>query len=362
MTAELPINRASQQKSGRRRLLQQLGAASVVAMPWKAPVWAQTPRAARAASAVDAAGEPLLIGGSSAGQALMRAWVSRFAPGTTYESVGSGAGMERAGAGTLDIGISDVALTPTALNQQGLVQVPLFADGIAVVLNVPNGSSVKLAAESLVEVYRGTQRDWAGNGMAALNPGAALGGLTPTAVGRADASGSTAVVTGYLSRVNRAWAKEFSNGLSVRWPGHVRAVRGSSEMAKTVLATPGAVGYVSLAEVRAQNLAAPQLPNAAGVYAAPNAAGVAVAVNSASWHDTARSADLDRVNAPGAWPLSFVVYALIKTSGRKASAAKTWINRVATEGQSDLTRLGLVPVPQAVRQARGDRLSLDTLA
>jgi phosphate transport system substrate-binding protein len=208
----------------RRQLLSAAGAglATMVAPT----VWAQSTRA----PATVAAPAPLSIGGSTAGQALLRAWVARFSAGSTYEGIGSGAAIERAGSGGLDIGVSDVPLTATALAQQGLVQIPLFADGIAVVLNAPGAAQLKLPDDALIEIFRGSQTNMEANGMGRLNPGTSLSTIKPVPFGRIDASGSTATFTNYLARRSRTWAKEFSSGLQVRWPGSVRMVRGSGEM------------------------------------------------------------------------------------------------------------------------------------
>jgi ABC-type phosphate transport system substrate-binding protein len=57
--------------------------------------------------------------------------------------------------------------------------------------------------------------------------------------------------------------------------------------------------------------------------------------------------------------MSFVVYALFKATGPRAAAARQFVTQAATEGQSDLQRLGVVAIPEAQRRVSAERLRVD---
>lgn len=297
------------------------------------------------------ANDVLQLGGSTAGQSLLKDWVAKFAPGAAYQGVGSGLGIQGVGAGTLDVGVTDQPLTPMALSQQGLVQVPLFGDGIAIIANISGANELKLNAEAMVEIYRGVVRDLGTSPAANANPGVRLSGIRPIAHGRRDASGSTRTFSAYMANASRTWAKEFSSDFTLNWPKSVVEVTGTSAMIAAVKAKPGAFGYAGLAEARSASLGMPMMINNSGAFVAPNGPALLAAISSATWDAAANSADLLRASSPQAWPMSFVVYALFKRTNPKSAAIRAALTRVQTDGQADITRLGFVPIPAAQRSA-----------
>ena len=55
----------------------------------------------------------------------------------TYQSVGSGAGLNQIKAGTVDFAGSDNPLTSEQQEEAGLVQVPMLTGGVVVIVNLP---------------------------------------------------------------------------------------------------------------------------------------------------------------------------------------------------------------------------------
>lgn len=93
-------------------------------------------------SAVAQAETTLLGAGASFPAPVYQKWTYTYSkenPGTTvtYQSVGSGAGLNQIKSGTVDFAGSD---NPLSLQQQiegGLVQVPMLTGGVVVIVNLP---------------------------------------------------------------------------------------------------------------------------------------------------------------------------------------------------------------------------------
>lgn len=83
----------------------------------------------------------------------------------TYDPTGSGAGIEAAGSGTTDIGLSSRALKD-AETASGLTGTVLAYDGIAVIVNAENPVA-DLSVEQITQIFTGSVTDWSELGGAA---------------------------------------------------------------------------------------------------------------------------------------------------------------------------------------------------
>ncbi|MBR3902500.1 MAG: extracellular solute-binding protein, partial [Akkermansia sp.] len=85
-------------------------------------------------------------------------------PGTqvTYQSMGSGAGINQIKAGTVDFAGSDSPLTLEQQKEAGLVQVPMLTGGVVVIVNLPGvkDGQLKLSKDVLSRIYLGEITTW----------------------------------------------------------------------------------------------------------------------------------------------------------------------------------------------------------
>ncbi len=262
--------------------------------------------------------------------------------------MGSGGGLDRLKQGALDIAVTDWPLTPGELQQIGAAQVPLFADGLTVAVNLPGASQLKLTGDNLADTFTNANTSWARGDLTAANPGVPLAGITSKPVCRSDASGSTRVFTSYLSRANRNWSRRVGSGFTVDWPSHVQAVAGTSGVVQTIRGAVGSIGYLGMAEARGASLLMPSLTNSGGNYLAPTIAGVQAALATAEWDKRNNQADIERNAAPGAWPLTVVVYAVFRTAGF-GEDAKKFLRSAIADGGADIGQRGFVALPAAPR-------------
>ncbi|MGB9810365.1 MAG: phosphate ABC transporter substrate-binding protein PstS, partial [Dictyoglomus turgidum] len=112
-------------------------------------------------------GQQVIINGAGATfpYPLYSRWFYEFEKETgikiNYQSVGSGAGIQQAKAGTVDFGASDAPLPGKEQEESKLVMIPTVAGSIAIVYNLPNvGKGLKLTKELIADIYLGKVKRW----------------------------------------------------------------------------------------------------------------------------------------------------------------------------------------------------------
>jgi phosphate transport system substrate-binding protein len=178
--------------------------------------------AAPAPSAISSAiGGP----GSTFVDPLMKGWVTGFEQShpnilVNYRAIGSGAGIQELEKRMTEFGASDAPLTDEQLrNLPPMIQVPVSAGPVCIVYNVPQLTApLPSSAQVLADILRGEVVTWNDPAIARDNPGAHLPKAAIIVVHRADGSGTTNILTTYLSKVSPEWAKNPGAGLTVAWP------------------------------------------------------------------------------------------------------------------------------------------------
>jgi phosphate transport system substrate-binding protein len=100
-------------------------------------------------------------------------------------------------------------------------------------------------------------------------------------VHRSDGSGTTSILTTYLSKVSPEWSKKTGAGLSVSWPAGI-AGKGSTGVIDLVKITTGTIGYAELNYAKQEDLSVAFIQNRAGAYIDPSVAGATAALDSFS--------------------------------------------------------------------------------
>lgn len=218
---------------------------------------------------------------------------SKALPSLSYESIGSGAGLEDWGfnkhafeAGRVAIATTDEPVdaaqkaeieanetTPTAETVQSI---PVLQGAVAIIVNLPAGCTATsttvpgrlvLNNVTLEGIYRGTIKTWSeikegGDTLsgAGCNPSTAI---TPMA--RLDGSGTTHIFKAYLALINtgsfetekaetKVWTEIASGVENTTWPkaaGIVKPAKtGGGALVAKVAETPGSIAYANLADAR----------------------------------------------------------------------------------------------------------------
>jgi phosphate transport system substrate-binding protein len=231
-----------------------------------------------------------------------------------YLAVGSGEGIKRIDAKSVDFGGSDMPLKLDELNKKGLMQFPMVMGAITPVINLPGVymAQLKLDGQTLAAIYMGKINKWNDPELLKLNPNLRLPNMRITVIYREDKSGTTFNFTNYLSKVDADWQANIGEGLTVKWPvGH--AEKGNAGVADRVKETLGSIGYVDYAHAMERHLDYVQLKNHDGYYVSPNAASTQAAAAGAIW-DAKNGFYQILTNASGksSWPIAATTFILVR--------------------------------------------------
>ncbi|AEG67438.1 ABC transporter phosphate-binding protein PstS [Ralstonia solanacearum Po82] len=301
----------------------------------------------------------ILGAGSTAAAPVYRIWSAGYtaASGITlkYDAVGSGEGLKRIRAGSVDFGASDVPLSSADAAKAGLVCVPSVVTGAVPFVNLPGvpRGQLRLTGDVLARIFLGKVDTWDAPELHALNPGLALPKLKIHPVVRADGSGTTYHFTDYLSAVSADWKAAYGTKSTLAWPADFTAAKGSGDVVKAVQATPGAIGYVDYNYVLDDDLNAVQLRNAAGHFVSAQVSGFRDAVLQSAWN---RKGDFTAplVNLPGAdtWPITmgtFIIVPAVSTNGARTLDALKFLTWGYFHGDELAARAKFVPLPERVQ-------------
>lgn len=160
----------------------------------------------------------------------------------SYDSIGSGAGIDRFLANTVDIGATDAPLHEDEAEQvEGdFVQLPITGGMIAIAYNLSDfPGPLNLPRDVYTEIFLGNAFRWDDPRIAAANPGLELPHQLIQVVGRHDASGTTFALTNHLAAISDEWAAGPGVGKRVDWPGGAMEANGNEGVAQRIKITEG---------------------------------------------------------------------------------------------------------------------------
>lgn len=297
-----------------------------------------------------------LVGaGSTFAAPLYQDWIESYTEHhpevhTTYQAVGSEAGLKQFEDGTADFAASDVALTDWQLTARPVKaeQYATVLGGVVPAYNLPGvARDVQFTPQILARIYLGKITRWNDPQLRAVNRGAGLPDAPITVLHRSDGSGTTFAWTQFLSETNQEWKSAVGGGMRVTWPAG-EGLAGNDAIALRVAATPGAIGYVEMTYAIRHQLSYGLVRNAAGRFVQANLDTLNDAANAMP-----RGADLRNslVNAPGkeAYPIATFTWLVLpasRASTEKLTTLHDLLRWMLTAGQRDCSALGYVPLPR----------------
>ena len=282
------------------------------------------------------------------------AYKAKTGSSMNYQSIGSSGGIKQIKAKTVDFGATDAPVKFEDLEKDGMVQFPAIIGGVVPVVNIEGikPGQLKLTGELLADVFAGVIAKWNDKRIADLNPGVALPDAAITVVHRADGSGTTAVFTDYLAKVNANWKSTVGAGAAVKWPAASSVGgKGNEGVAANVSRIKNAIGYVEYAYAKKNNMSHLNLRNQAGQFVAPDDETFAAASANTDWSKVP-GMGIYLTHAPGAksWPITGASFILMyKDPANKANAAEVikFFDFAFKEGKKMAADLEYVPMPDA---------------
>lgn len=311
--------------------------------------------------------------GSTFAAPMMSVWAKRYAlqGGTqvAYQPIGSGGGVAQVLADTVDFGASDVPMTSAELAGAAgpVLHVPVTLGAVAVVYHVRGlGSGVRFDGDVLGRIYSGQTTRWDDAALRRLNPGLRLPDRPVVVVHRADASGTTAVWTDYLTRTSPSWVAALGPGRSagkqVVWPVGL-AGKGNDGVSGMLGQVDGAIGYVELAYALDQGMAYGQVRNRAGRFVQPCPATVTRTTEGIAYPPDLRMSLTDGLD-PHAYPIVGTTYVLVDQAQAERAAAAALVNFlswVLTAGQDLAAPAGYAPLGADLQRRAYDQLRAITV-
>ncbi|MBR8826918.1 MAG: phosphate ABC transporter substrate-binding protein PstS [Gomphosphaeria aponina SAG 52.96 = DSM 107014] len=268
----------------------------------------------------------------------------------SYQSVGSGAGVEQFTQGTIDFGASDVAMTDEEIAKvpQGVVLLPMTAGSIVLGYNLPGVEELKLSRQAYVDIFLGKITKWNDPAIAATNPGVELPDEAITVVFRSDGSGTTGVFTSHLNAISEEWAKSVGEGKTVEWPTGIGA-KGNEGVTAQILQTEGSVGYIEYGYAEQQGIPIASLENKTGTFVAASSETASEALAAVELPGNLRAFITDP-EGENSYPIVTYTWILAykDMDDAKAPAFKEAINWALTDGQAMSAELGYIPLPENV--------------
>jgi phosphate transport system substrate-binding protein len=305
------------------------------------------------------ASEAISGAGSSAAAPVYKIWGAEYAKarGTSldYAPVGSGAGMAKINKHEVDFGASDVIASAADLKKNDLVMFPTVITGVVPVVNIarigPN--QLRLSGDVLGRIFVGQVTQWDAPEIKALNPGLKLPARAIRVVARADGSGTTYHFSDYLARTSAAWKAKYGVANHFDWPAGTLAVKGSAEVAKTVLATEDSIGYIDFNYVLDDDLAGVAMKNTDGQFVTASVDGFHQAVMHSTWYSAGDfSTELNDLPGAGTWPITMGTYVAVPrvaVAGDRAERTLRFLTWAYVHGDSLARQAKFVPLPERVQ-------------
>jgi phosphate transport system substrate-binding protein len=315
-----------------------------------------------AGATISCAAGSITAQGSSAQASAVNTWIRNYqvaCPDATieYDSVGSGAGVQRFIAGTGDFAGTDSPLSATdqpkadARCRNGpAVHLPMVVGPIALAYNVAGVGGLRLRPATIARIFSGRATKWNDPAIAADNPDAVLPPTKILPAHRSDSSGTTDNFTAFLASTA---AGDWTLGNNRVWPvGGGTGAAGSDGVSAFVAQSDGAIGYVEWSYAQFHNLTTARIGNGANQFVALTDAAAGRTVASAKL--TGRGGDLQlgidhTTTAAGAYPLVLVTYEVVCQQAI-TPLVKSFLGYASSPaGQTEATRLGYAPLPEALR-------------
>ncbi len=305
---------------------------------------------------------PLLINGAGSTfvEPIFTKWFSEYQKmesGLTvnYQGIGSGGGIRQLLAGTVDFGASDVPLTSEEekLAKTSIVQLPLIMGAVVVSYNLKLDKPLRLDGALLADIFSGKITQWNDARLAKINPGIALPATPIVVATRAEASGTTAVFSDYLSKVSSDW--QGKSGKTVDWFKGSIGSKGNAGVAGLIKQTNGAIGYVELIYALENKLPFALLQNKKGEFIKASPQSVSNAAAGKKFLEEMEKSNftssLVNSDEKGAYPISAFTWILVysEMTKEKGEPLVKLIRWVLTDKAQGLAKeINYAPLPEAL--------------
>jgi phosphate transport system substrate-binding protein len=234
--------------------------------------------------------------------------------------VGSGTGQKNLFNYTFAFAGSDPPLTSAQLaTYTNITEIPEACGGVTMAYNIPGISSgLNLTANVIAEIFQGNITNWNDPQIQSLNPGFNMSNIPSSAmaitpVHRSDSSGTTNIVSSYLSNATTDWV--LGHGNTINWPNGQLSGSGNSGVATVVKQTSGSIGYIEYFYAASNSITFANVQDHDGQFVTPSLTSIGNAANVGAPLLQTNIGNLI-VNLPGTnvYPISSFTYIFVYTN------------------------------------------------
>lgn len=268
-----------------------------------------------------------------------------------YDPVSSGEGLVLLKANKVTFSVSEIPLSPTELDEAGLVQWPQIVSGVVCIANIGGRQNKKLVldGDTLSKIFLGEINNWDDPKISALNPKRKLPNLPITPVHRAGISGTNFIFDHYLSSVSNEWRSRKPNPNEINWPTGV-AEKGNEGVARKVTKTMGAIGFVSFNYAMSKNIPRVSLVNKDGNIVDPSEESILAASQQIDWKNIAEfHGPITNMSGLFSWPIAAASYVLMRKNvydDNQALETIKFFEWTLKKGAKPARTLGYIPAPE----------------
>jgi len=303
----------------------------------------------------------LAVAGSTFAEPLyvkqLDAWYQKTQVKAVYGALSSSGALRALQDRTIDIGATDLLLTPEeqARLPASVLQIPTCLGAVAICVNLPGNPALRMDAALMSAIFRGDVKTWNDARIAVLNPMVKLPDTPVVVLHRADGSGTTDIFTTYLTAADQTWSDKVGAGQLVAWPAGV-GVKGNAGMAAMVRQTTGAIGYMEYTFAVQSSLNSIALRNRSGTFVVPSISSMQAAVPP----DVTADLQGTLLNRPGVasypivsftWLVFYKDQAYDGRSRERAVAMYDLVSWLLGDGQSLALPMQYTGLPESVRKA-----------
>ncbi len=294
--------------------------------------------------------------GASAPNSLYQRWFSDYRKvkpnvEVSYQSIGSGAGINQFLAQTVDFGATDDPITGKDAakfpKERGkMIQVPTTGLFVVFAYNLEGVKGLKLSRAAYCGIADGSIKTWNHPTIVKDNAGVTLPSTPVTFVFRSDGSGTTAIFTNHLVKACPNWKP--GAGRSIEWPVGTGA-RGNEGVTASITQTAGGIGYVEFTYARENNLEMATLQNKAGDFVIPTPEAAAKSLEGQKPNEQFVISVPDP-EGKEAYPIVSLTYILLYGNypAPKGSTLKELFTWALKDGKAATAELGFIPLPDSL--------------
>lgn len=283
-----------------------------------------------------------------------------------YQSQGSGAGIKGIQAQTIDFGASDAPMSDADLKAAPgeILHIPTVLGAVVLTYNLQGVSQpLQFSPDVIADIFLGKIKRWDDPRIKADNAGASLPATDITVVYRADASGTSAVFTEYLSKVSPEWKEKVGADKSPKWPVG-QGGKGNEGVMGQIKQQPNTIGYTELTYALTSKLPVAKIKNSAGTFIEPTLDSISAAA-AESVATTPADLRVSITNATGAntYPISSYTYILAYKDQKDATKGKALVDFLwwaIHDGEKFARDLHYAPLPPEVVKRAEEKINLIT--